>query len=315
VAIADPNTKAVERDPVSPFPPVNEGMDAWPWCRFRHLASTGAMPDAGRRSALILVLRGEPTLTGPDYALRMESGSVLVSDGRTPATLRCELSGPAELLCAWPDLASPEVASASPLRGWLLPIVHEPQSEVATVMRRLAERLRASRTRRIDAPQLVNSWLEAIMSAQAIHHETIERCPGRTAERRRDLFVRLARARALLGSPACAMDVAQCARVASLSTSHFVRLFHRAFGESPHQFRSTSRMLRARALILSTDLSVRDVMRRTGFDTLASFSRAFRQHHGVSATALRSIGRREAADGFGAWLPQPVQPNGVGLAA
>ena len=156
-----------------------------------------------------------------------------------------------------------------------------------TPLRRLADTLARAGMRRLQGETL-QAWVDAVQDAQRDCDEAIERCHGRTPQRRRELFVRLARARALLAAPEAGIDVAHCARAARLSTSHFVRLFHKVFGEAPHQYRSRERMQRARRLLVDTDLPVREVMRRVGFESPPIFARAFRRHFGASATALRN---------------------------
>lgn len=259
--------------------------------RIRMASMEGLVLEASQ-PGFVLVLEGEVALLAHDYSLMLEAGSVLATDGREPVSLRPEPMRRAELLCFWPDpatLAAPWARGAE--RSLLLPMVHEAGSEIPLLMQRLAEALRRTGTRSLDGPRPAQFWLNALLSSQEKWEAAIGRCHGRTHSRRRDLFVRLARARALLaggGSDASGGDdIGRLAQVARLSSSHFVRLFHEVFGEPPHRFRNRRRMERAQELIRTTALPIHEVMWRTGFDSHASFARAFRQHFGVSATALR----------------------------
>lgn len=231
---------------------------------------------------VVLVLRGRVRWEAPDHALQLTAGSVIVDDGRAVQRLYAEPAERAEVLCLWPDEARLRDATHG-----LLPLLHAPGSRVAEAVQRLADTLARAGMRRLQGDAL-QPWVDAVQEAQRECDGHIERCHGRTLQRRRELFVRLARARAVLAAPEADIDVPGCARVARLSTSHFVRMFHKVFGEAPHQFRSRERMQRARRLIVDTDLPVREVMRRVGFDSAPIFARAFRQHFGASATALRS---------------------------
>lgn len=274
---------------------------AEPGHRIRVLGMEGLALEAGAQPALVLVLEGEVSLFAHDYSLRLQPGSVLACDGREPVTLRPEPLARAELLCFWPDpttLIAPW--EGGPERSLLLPMVHEPDSDIAVLMQRLADTLARTGTRSLDGTRPAQFWLNAMLSAQEGYTGAISRCHGRTHSRRRDLFVRLARARALLAAgegvaPAedQGADIGRLAQVARLSTSHFVRLFHQVFGEPPHRFRIRRRMQRAFALIRETDMPIHEVMWRVGFDNHSCFARAFRQHFGRSATAVR--GERCAA--------------------
>ena len=73
------------------------------------------------------------------------------------------------------------------------------------------------------------------------------------------------------------LDVATLARAAHASTAHFARSFKQAFGETPHQYLRRRRIERASELLRGTDLSVTQVSLEVGFQSLGSFSSAFRE--------------------------------------
>lgn len=254
-------------------------------------------PLALRRPGLVLLLDGEATLLAHDWCLRLQPGTVAVSDGRERLDLRCGPGARASVLCLWPEPDVPGAALAGTARKHaprtpLLPLVHEPGSAIAVLMQQLAGAL--ARSGRSDAQESRQArfFLGAMLAAQDAHDAQIARCHGRTHARRRELFVRLARARMLLAAEAeDALDVARLARIARLSTSHFVRLFHRVFGEPPHRYRARRRMERARLLLLHTALPVSEVLWRVGYASHSCFARAFRQHFGCTASELRSGSR------------------------
>jgi AraC-like DNA-binding protein len=74
-----------------------------------------------------------------------------------------------------------------------------------------------------------------------------------------------------------ALDVPALAREAHASTAHFSRSFKRAFGETPHKYLQRRRIERAKELLRSTELSVTEVSLEVGFQSLGSFSSAFRE--------------------------------------
>jgi AraC-like DNA-binding protein len=77
------------------------------------------------------------------------------------------------------------------------------------------------------------------------------------------------------------LDVAALAASAGYSRYHFVRLFRRAYGESPGQYLSRRRLERAQHLLASANLTVTEVCHLVGFSSLGSFSTRFRAVVGV----------------------------------
>lgn len=84
--------------------------------------------------------------------------------------------------------------------------------------------------------------------------------------------------------------VAQLAREAGLSTSHFIAQFSGLFGETPLQCRTRARLERARELLLATDEPATQIGLALGFADLGSFSRLFTRHFGVPPRTYRRQG-------------------------
>ncbi|MFC4005498.1 helix-turn-helix domain-containing protein [Prauserella oleivorans] len=87
------------------------------------------------------------------------------------------------------------------------------------------------------------------------------------------------------------LDVPALARIALMSPSHFTRSFRETFGETPHRYLQRRRIERAMALLRASSMTVTDVARRTGFESLGTFSRTFRAVVGVSPTEYRAGSR------------------------
>lgn len=83
------------------------------------------------------------------------------------------------------------------------------------------------------------------------------------------------------------LTVTDLAGVAGLSRAHFSREFRRAFGESPHQYLRTRRLERAAHLLRTTDQPITDICFAVGFESLGSFTTAFRHLFGRSPGAVR----------------------------
>ena len=88
--------------------------------------------------------------------------------------------------------------------------------------------------------------------------------------------------------------VRRLARVSGVSAAHFARSFKEAFGVPPHRYLLTRRVERAKTLLRDTDMSVTDIAFQTGWESLGTFTRTFRDVTGESPGALRE---RERAAG------------------
>jgi len=87
--------------------------------------------------------------------------------------------------------------------------------------------------------------------------------------------------------------VERLARVSGVSEAHFARSFKQAFGLPPHRYLLTRRVERAKALLRDTDLAITEIAFATGWESLGTFGRTFRDITGESPTALRA--REKAA--------------------
>jgi AraC-like DNA-binding protein len=83
------------------------------------------------------------------------------------------------------------------------------------------------------------------------------------------------------------LDVAALARVAHVSTAHFIRTFAATFGETPHRYLQRRRVERAMAMLRDTDRSVTEICVDVGFNSLGTFSRTFSAVVGESPTMYR----------------------------
>jgi transcriptional regulator GlxA family with amidase domain len=87
--------------------------------------------------------------------------------------------------------------------------------------------------------------------------------------------------------------VQRLARVSGTSEAHFARSFKEAFGVPPHRYLLTRRIERATALLRETDLSITEIAFQTGWESLGTFGRTFRDVTGESPSKLRA--REKAA--------------------
>jgi transcriptional regulator GlxA family with amidase domain len=88
--------------------------------------------------------------------------------------------------------------------------------------------------------------------------------------------------------------VERLARVSGVSAAHFARSFKQAFGVPPHRYLLTRRIERATALLRDTDLPITDIAFQTGWESLGTFGRTFRDITGESPSANRARDRAQA---------------------
>jgi transcriptional regulator GlxA family with amidase domain len=93
--------------------------------------------------------------------------------------------------------------------------------------------------------------------------------------------------------------VRRLARVSFVSEAHFARSFKDAFGVPPHRYLLTRRIERATALLRDTERSITDIAFETGWSSLGTFGRTFRDVTGVSPGEFRARqkAQRHALDG------------------
>lgn len=88
-----------------------------------------------------------------------------------------------------------------------------------------------------------------------------------------------------------AWPVRRLARVSGVSAAHFAHCFKQAFGVPPHRYLLTRRIERATALLRDTDRSITEIAFETGWQSLGTFGRTFRDVTGESPSAVRSRAR------------------------
>jgi transcriptional regulator GlxA family with amidase domain len=92
--------------------------------------------------------------------------------------------------------------------------------------------------------------------------------------------------------------VQRLARVSRVSEAHFARSFKQAFGVPPHRYLLTRRIERAAALLRDTNRPITEIAFETGWESLGTFGRTFRDVTGESPGEIRARAR-VAAHKFG----------------
>ena len=237
--------------------------------------------------ALCIALRGRVHVDNRGCSVELGASDVLLTEGGNG--LRMEAAGgEARVAVLW-------LAPAT-LRGRAsidpLPAFFAQDVELATSLGRLAQ---STLDLSIDMHAALDLVLGQLSRRQHELGKALADCPGRSERHRRQLYARLLRAKHVIDhGQAVPLDLAALAQVASLSPSHFLRLFHRVFGASPHRYLVQQRMLRARRMVVETSVPIGTIAQRMGFINRCAFARLFKQQFGTPATRLRRMALLQA---------------------
>ena len=88
--------------------------------------------------------------------------------------------------------------------------------------------------------------------------------------------------------------VSRLAEVSCVSATHFARSFKEAFGLPPHRYLLTRRIERAVTLLRETELPITDIAYSTGWNSIGTFGRTFRDITGKNPGDIREQVRAQA---------------------
>jgi len=91
------------------------------------------------------------------------------------------------------------------------------------------------------------------------------------------------------------IDLEAAAKEAGLSSFHFLRLFSKVLGVTPHQYLVRSRLRRAARLLADDGQSITEIAYGVGFGDLSNFVRTFHRAAGVSPRAFRRAAKGDRA--------------------
>jgi len=88
-------------------------------------------------------------------------------------------------------------------------------------------------------------------------------------------------------SPKGDLSIESLSSVAGFSANRTTALFKAQYNLTPHQYVINTRMKRAKDLLSTTDLSIKDICKAVGYRDLSGFGRAFKKTYGVQPKAIR----------------------------
>ena len=88
------------------------------------------------------------------------------------------------------------------------------------------------------------------------------------------------------------IDLTTAAKIAGLSSYHFLRVFAAIIGVTPHQYLVRARLRNAARLLVESEQPITDVAFDVGFNDISNFVRTFGRAAGASPRAFRDAARR-----------------------
>ena len=277
---------------------ASAGADALHLLRACGHATQIAVP--GGWASLAIALEGEEDLRSRDAEWRLRRGEALVwPDGSLRMSRRS--TGSSLLLCgpvpAWRRSLGPQHDLADAMMPYQ-------RSSPRPLLRMLVHMTRlASHGRTREAHALLAPLCAVVIEHQADLQARLQRCAGRTLQRRRQTLRRLLRVRHLVWADAGArLDVARLADSANYSACHLIRVHREAFGETPTEYASRLRLQRAWQAVCTTPSPVCEISEALGFESQSAFCRAFKKAFGMTTGQARAgAGDPRAARGCAAF--------------
>lgn len=168
----------------------------------------------------------------------------------------------------------------------LLPFEERCPRPLLRLLARMAQL--ASRRRPADAGALLGPLCATMLEHQADLQSRLQRCTGRTLQRRRQTLRRLLRVQHLIRTEASRrVDLVQLARSANYSPCHLIRIYREVFGETPSEYAARLRLQRAWQLVRETGMPVCEISEALGFESQSAFCRAFKSSFGITTSEVR----------------------------
>lgn len=83
------------------------------------------------------------------------------------------------------------------------------------------------------------------------------------------------------------LDIDQLADKACMSKDHFIRIFKRETGETPNVYITKHKLEKAELVLVTTDLSIKNVAELVGYDDYSYFNRLFKKNAGITPQQYR----------------------------
>lgn len=136
---------------------------------------------------------------------------------------------------------------------------------------------------------VIAALVEQILVHLLRHHANMRRSHDLELSRAGLVDRRIRRSVELMHAQLAAdLSLKEIAAASYLSTFHFVRVFKKLTGTTPHAYLAGIRTARAQSLLTNADLSVSEISALVGYASPSHFTKAFRQITGLTPRAFRS---------------------------
>lgn len=241
----------------------------------------GTVQTAGTTLTVWLQLRGSSWVESKEGKFRLQTGHWIAFDRESRPMLQCGRDG----LCIGLSLDGESIRSLSQLADCG---VYAGRGAVSRAEARVALRLWREAC---DGDGSVNSLRPVLLHLASLQSElsdVVQRCPGRSRLRKRQVFGRMQRARMYLeGNSHRVVRIGELAELTNFSSWYLSKTFQSLYRESPQSLSARLRLERAAMLLRETDMMIGEVASASGFDNCCSFARAFRARFGTSASRYR----------------------------
>ena len=230
--------------------------DPAPRARLAAVSRSASLGVADGQGAFWLVLRGSAQLECREGRFRLQAGDWIAMDRDSRPTL---LGGRRTLALA---LLLP-AAGASALEQPDLPALHPGRGRLSRRQMRLALQLWRRHAAAVrahpgeDAGGSLRTVVHFLASLQVGLDHYVDRCPGRSLRRKRQVFARMQRARLYLdGNLGHPVRLAELAQLCNFSVWYFTKTFHALYEEGPREAIARTRLRQASELLEQTSLQV-----------------------------------------------------------
>jgi len=270
------------------------GQDATSDCFHVGIISRSAgLGVADSQGSFWLMLRGNAQFECREGHFRLQAGEWVALDRDSRPSLLADRHALALVLLlpttGSTALEQPDLPAIYPGRGSITP---RNLRLALHLWRRAGAFGKAAANPGADVTGVVRHLLHFLSSLQVDLTSFVDRCPGRSLRRRRQVFARMQRARLYLdGNLGRLVRMSELAQLCNFSVWYFTKTFHALYQEGPREMISRSRLQQASHLLRQTSLSVGEVGAACGFENACSFARAFRARYGTTASGYRQSTR------------------------
>lgn len=248
------------------------------------VARLGSLQTAGTTFTVWMQLRGSAWVESKEGRFRLRQREWIAFEKDSRPMIQAGRDG----LCIGVSLSPEALRALGELEDCSL---YAGRGSMSRSEARIAMRLWRDALASGQPAQMLRPVLLHLASLQRTLANGVQRCPGRSRMRKRQVFGRMQRARLYLeGNSHRVVRIGELAELTNFSSWYLSKTFQSLYEESPQSLSARLRLERAADLLRDTDMMIGEVAAASGFDNCCSFARAFRAKYGQSASGFRETG-------------------------